>query len=207
MKLKVALVFTILFKTNYHGPTADLARKSLRTNKIVLRKTQSISLFKMTNFENLPNEVLMKIFSFLNIIDVTHVAQVSKKLRNFCNDEDVIQKFVEKINLYNKKVPTTFLEKILDYGCKYLSLNTACLEAKNVKNNGKIMLKRPCQLKYLDVSDCGGNKKFLLESLLESCNTLEKLALQNGLQDVKGSPINYGKLFLQNAQTLQVKSK
>ena len=100
----------------------------------------------MTTFEDLPNEVLMRIFEFLDLIDVTNIAQVSKRLRNFCKDESLMQKFVEKINLYNKKVPIKFLEKIMDYGCKYLSLNTASLEVKDANIHEGIKLDNPSKV-------------------------------------------------------------
>ena len=100
----------------------------------------------MTSFEDLPNEVLMRIFAFLDIIDGTRIAQVPKRLRNFCKDESLMQKFVEKINLYNKKVPIKFLEKILDYGCKYLSLDTASLEVKDANIYGGIKLNKPSKV-------------------------------------------------------------
>ena len=170
----------------------------------------------MTSFEDLPNEIVMRIFAFLDIIDVTQIAQVSKRLRNFCKDESLMQKFVEKINLYNKKVPIKFLEKIMDYGCKYLSLNTASLEVKDANIHAGIKLNNASKLKYLDISSCGGNTELILESFLESCKSLEKLALCDSLQDLNGLPINYGmksqklanilnNLFVQNGQTLQVK--
>ena len=100
----------------------------------------------MTTFEDLPNEVLMRILAFLDIIDGTRIAQVSKRMRNFCKDESLMQKFVEKINLYNKKVPIKFLEKILDYGCKYLSLNTASLEVKDANIHRRIKLNKPSKV-------------------------------------------------------------
>ena len=170
----------------------------------------------MTSFEDLPNEVLMRIFAFLDLNDVTHIAQVSKRLNNFCKDESLMQKFVEKINLYNKKVPIKFLEKIMDYGCKYLSLNTASLEVKDANINRRIKLNNPSKLKYLEISSCGGNTELILESFLESCKSLEKLSLCDGFKDLDSSPINYGmksqkyanilnNLFIQNGQTLQVK--
>ena len=170
----------------------------------------------MTNFENLPNEVLLTVLSFLDLFDITRVAQVSIRLRNLCEDEGSIQKFVEKINLYNKKVPIEFLEKVLDYGCKYLNLNTASLEVKGANIRGQIKLNNPSNLKYLDISACGGNTELIIESFLESCKSLEKLALREGLQDINRSPMNYGpksqkftniltNLLIQNCQTLQVK--
>ena len=49
----------------------------------------------MSNLDDLPNEVLMKIFVYLELIDVTRIAQVSKRLRNFCKDESLMQKWTE----------------------------------------------------------------------------------------------------------------
>ena len=170
----------------------------------------------MTALEDLPNEVLMKIFSFLDINDIPHITRVSKRMNIFCKDDGVLEKVVEKVNLYNKKVPTKFLERILDYGCRYLCLNEASLEVEGGNIQGRFKLKNPSKLKYLDISNLGGNTDFIIESFLESCNSLEKLALRMGLQDVNGSALNYGhksqkfaqilnNLFIQNCQTLQVK--
>ena len=50
----------------------------------------------------------------------------------------------------------------------------------------------------------------ILESFLESCKSLEKLALRDGLQDLNGMKSQkfaniLSNLFTQNCQTLQVK--
>ena len=164
----------------------------------------------MSNLEALPNEVLMKICTYLTIFDITKFSQVSKRWRNFCKDKTLIQRSVEKINLYNKKVPIEFLEKILDHGCKYLSLGAANLKVDDANINGKIKLKNPSKLKYLDLSACRGDTENIFESFLESCNSLEKFALRESLKDVDGFPMNWkimakmiSKLCFQNGQSFE----
>ena len=166
---------------------------------------------KMTTIVNLPNEVLMKILSYLNITELSQLSRACKRLYHFCKDESLQQKCVEKINLYNKRVPIKFLENILDKGCKYLNINNAFLsyDEGTVKAN-KIKLTSTPQLKYLDITYCSG-KENILESLLSSCNSLEKFALQNHLLDEKCHELNWkvsaniiSNLCRQNGQTLKV---
>ena len=65
---------------------------------------------KMTIFlDNLPNEVLLKVFTYLNIRDLGYCAQVSKRLGDISIDESLWQ----KINVFNKVVPTGFIQHIL----------------------------------------------------------------------------------------------
>ena len=64
----------------------------------------------MTIFlDNLPNEVLLKVFTYLNIRDLGYCAQVSKRLGDISIDESLWQ----KINVFNKVVPTGFIQHIL----------------------------------------------------------------------------------------------
>ena len=167
----------------------------------------------MTCLEHLPNEVLMRILAHLNIIDLSQFGQVSKKFQNFCKDDFLRQKCVEKNNLYNKRVPIKFLERILDNGCKYLSIKNVFLGLcgiNPVKPAEKLILNKTPKLKYLDITNCSG-KENILQSLLASCHSLEKFALQNHLQDEKCSAINWkvsakmiSNLCYQNGKTLQV---
>ena len=165
----------------------------------------------MTTIENLPNEVLVKILSYLNITELSQFATASKRLYHFCNDKSLQQKCVEKINLYNKRVPIKFLENILDKGCKYLNINNVFLSCDDgtVKAD-KVNLTSTPQLKYLDITYCSG-KESILESLLSSCNSLEKFALQNHLLDENCHELNWkvsakiiSNLCHQNGQTLKV---
>jgi len=92
--------------------------------------SDSISVFSMTKvvnehmssmvkLENLPNEIILKVFSNLQIPDLLSCEEVSKRIGGIADDETLWQ----KVNLSNKKIPKRFLEGLLATNCKYLSLN------------------------------------------------------------------------------------
>ena len=138
--------------------------------------------------ENLPNEVILKVWSFLTIRDLGNCAQVSKRFKNICSDESLWK----KINLSDKIVPTVFIEKILARGCEFLNLNNAILEGDSYfLSNSK--------LRYLDLSNTTADFG-VLEDLVGSCQSLEKLSLD-------GSTINSNiltRVCLNNGQSLVV---
>ena len=124
---------------------------------------------KSIRLEELPNELLMKIFSFLEITNLLKCSQTSKRIRTICKDESLWQ----KINLSKKRVPTEFLKKVITYGCKSLNLN----EAKIV---GNLRLENQSQLTNLDLSGCSA-RSHVFEELLQSCHYLEKLTFTQQL--------------------------
>ena len=83
--------------------------------KKVMNKRQKLSILQL---EDLPNEILMKIFKNLDVKDLLRCGQMSKRIRAISMDESLW----EKINLLFKKVPIGFLGLVLRNGCKYLSL-------------------------------------------------------------------------------------
>ena len=138
--------------------------------------------------ENLPNEVILKVWSFLTIRDLGNCAQVSKRFKNICSDESLWK----KINLSDKIVPTVFIEKILARGCEFLNLNNAILE-------GDSYFLSISKLRYLDLSNTTADFG-VLEDLVGSCQSLEKLSLD-------GSTINSNiltRVCLNNGQSLVV---
>jgi hypothetical protein len=74
-----------------------------------------------TLFDHLPDEVQLKIFKLLEIEDLMHCSQVSKRLRRICQDETIWK----KVNLYERVVPSEFIAQILENGCKYMNLRDA----------------------------------------------------------------------------------
>ena len=94
-----------------------------------MSKHQGLSSFQ---FEDLPNEVILKVLKNLEIKDLIRCGLVSKRIRTISRNESLW----EKMNLYYKeglKVPIEFLQLVLDYGCKYLSLQNV----KVVRENNK----------------------------------------------------------------------
>ena len=64
----------------------------------------------------LPDEVILKIFAYLDIIDLIHCGQVSKRFREVSQDETL-----QKLNLDEREVPNNFLKLLISRGLKYLS--------------------------------------------------------------------------------------
>ena len=122
-------------------------------------------LSSILQFEALPNEVIFCAFSYLTIVDLLKCGQVSKRFRAISTDENLWPK---KLNLCHKKVPVRFLQKLLDSGCKYLSLSGASLE-------GTLNLPKASRLKYINLS--GFRNRENSDKLLGSTYSLEKLSL------------------------------
>ena len=89
--------------------------------------------------ENLPDEVILNVLCYLETKDLMLCSHASKRMRELCLDGSLWK----NINIYDKTVPTEFLELVLSNGCQYLSL---CLY-----NSISIGLKmtRPKKFKYL----------------------------------------------------------
>ena len=107
--------------------------------------------------EDLPDEIILTIFSFLDKKDLNLASLVSKRTYNISQDCSLWL----KINFYKKKLTTALLEKVLINGCKYLSLQHATLE-------GNMRLKKPTSLKSLDISNCDANQG-VLDEIFASC--------------------------------------
>ena len=74
-------------------------------------------------FEDLPDEVILKSLGFLDIKELPVCDQVSQRLRAISNDESLWL----QLNFFEGHVPYGLLEKAAQNGCRYLSLAFACL--------------------------------------------------------------------------------
>ena len=117
--------------------------------------------------EELPDEIVLKILSYLNITHLICCSQLSKRFAAICLDESLWQ----KINLYKSCVPSSVMSRILNNGCKYLSLDQALID-------GRLDLKSACKLEYLDFGECYDNYG-VVRKLLTLCTSLKKLSLRN----------------------------
>ena len=107
---------------------ATSSKQPRLTNELLMDLTEEETLF-----DHLPDEVQLKIFKFLEIEDLMHCAQVSKRVRRICQDESI----VKKVNLYRKVVPSEFIAQILEDGCKYINLRDAkIVGALKLSRNG-----------------------------------------------------------------------
>ena len=113
--------------------------------------------------DGLPAEVLLKIFTFLDIKDLYRCIEVSKRIRSIGLDESLWQKI--NLNL-NQKIPSIFIKDILSKGCKYLSLQHAQLEGKlNLKHHSQLQVRRFQRIIFILV--CSPKKN------LQNCGTFQ----------------------------------
>ena len=126
-----------------------------------------ISNNPVLNVEFLPNEILMNIFSNLNINDLYKCAKVSRKFRHISHDKS----FWKCVNLYNQRVSCEFITQIIKLGTEYLNLQGAFL-----MDNVDTDLPRENNLKCLNLAESAIDDQFLAK-LLRSSKSLEKLSL------------------------------
>ena len=153
-----------------------------------MSKRQKLSYVQL---EDLPDEVILKICSFMDIREILKCAQVSKRIQAISKDESLWL----KLNFYEGYVPYPFLEKAVENGCRYLSLAFADLYDFE---NSKI----PLNLKYLEMSRGNGLGPGLrgpYRGILKNCHSLQKLALPNWM--LNREDINH---IGENGQTLKV---
>ena len=134
-----------------------------------MSKRQKLSLF---HFEGLPNEILLNIFSLLDIKGVLRCGQVSKRFRAISNDKLLWL----KLNLFQRDVPYGFIEKAVQNGCEYLNLGFSCVHGGSWKKS-----KIPWKLKYLEISqscDLPLWARAVPKGVLENCQVLQKLSVE-----------------------------
>ena len=122
------------------------------------------------SLEDMPNEILANIISYLDRVDIKDIlrtAHVSKRMRDICFNISTW----EKMNLFKKKVPSEFLQIVIESGCKYLSLY-------RTEITGNLKSIKASDLKYLDLTYCNADQE-VIEKILSSCHFLEKLSLHN----------------------------
>ena len=82
----------------------------IRTNKQNNERLRTLAKrpkISTKTFDDLPDEVLLKICGYLSIKNIVRCSGVSKRVRRVCHDKSLW----EKINLYGKAVPSEFIEQ------------------------------------------------------------------------------------------------
>ena len=134
----------------------------------------------MLNFQDLPDEVVLKILGYSETKDLIFYGQVSKRIRKISRDSTLWV----TANLVKKIVKTELLEMILSKGCKILNMSDSTIVgtlSSNIKS----------QLRSLDLSTKtvklkhGTVKKWyskenmdVFEKLLLSCSSLQHLNIE-----------------------------
>ena len=136
----------------------------------------------MLNFQDLPDELILKILRYSETKDLIFFGQVSKRIRKISRDSTLWV----TANLVKKIVKTELLEMILSNGCKILNISNSDVVgtlSSNIKS----------QLRFLDLSarttrildGYGSIKKKhsketmdVFEELLFSCSFLQHLNIE-----------------------------
>ena len=122
----------------------------------------------MLNFQDLPDELVLKLLSYSETKDLISCGQVSKRIRRISRDG----KLWVAANLEKKIVKTELLEVILKKGCRILNLCHSTILgtlSSNIKS----------QLRVLNLSQPVEGNIAALEDLLFSCSSLQELVLQD----------------------------
>ena len=122
------------------------------------------------NFQDLPDEIILKLLSYSEPKDLISSGQVSKRLRKISRDNSLWQ----RVSLAWKIVKTEFLELILNRGCKNLSLSTG------IEILGSLCLHKKSQLRILDLSGLAENSE-VLKVILASCYSLQVLEMPESM--------------------------
>ena len=123
----------------------------------------------MLNFQDLPDELVLKILSFTETIDLIGCGQVSKRIRRVSHDDTLWV----TANLEKKTVKTELLEMILRKGCRTLSLSHSEI-------HGSLSSNIKSQLRVLNLCPIfsWGEETLVLEELLSSCSSLKHLIME-----------------------------
>jgi hypothetical protein len=153
--------------------------KSLMENKMVatgVMKTDTIPIQSDLNTEleclPLPNEILVKIFGYLDIQEISRCAQVSHQFDMISKDSS-LWKSMGKLCIDGRNVPTEFLAYIIERGIPELSLLQCEILPPKVK------MSQPLNLKTLSLHETHGGET-LVNELLTS-HPMEKIDLGNYL--------------------------
>ena len=132
--------------------------------------------------EDLPDEMIVKVLSYVNISDLMRCGNVSKRFGKIRETES-LWKIVDLRRC--KAVKPDFIKFLLDKGCERLNLRGATIK-------GSLKLDGPSKLRCLSLRNDPA-----LKEILNSCHILQKLSLEElDFDFVK-------QLILRNSKTLQ----
>ena len=116
--------------------------------------------------QNLPNEILLKIFEFIKpkIKELISLSHVCRRLRLVAHD----QSFWENINLFPKSQSAGLIQMIIEKGCKRMM---ACSQIV-----GTLTINEESQLEFFSTWHTNNR---ILNELLKSCHQLKHLDLNS----------------------------
>ena len=171
--------------------------------------------YETRTIEDLPVEIILKIFNSVNIRDLFQCMAVNKKIREIANDTSLWNKMHIDGDNFEADLPAELLSQILAKGCQYLSL----FNCKIVKT-GTIQFATNFQLRYLSVDRSNANYEFdenndfdccpnILPDFAASCHNLEKWSIKRYDHlwvdpEITKCEWKYFKCITQNSDTLKI---
>ena len=132
----------------------------------------------MSNFQDLPDELVLKVLSYTETKDIVSCGQLSKRIRQISHDDTLWL----TANLKKKIVKTELLEMILSKGCKILNLSYSTIV-------GHLRRNMISQLKVLDLSQSAWGfpaRRWLAQIYYEeNMPKIEELLSSCSLQNLK----------------------
>ena len=124
----------------------------------------------MSNFQNLPDELILTILSYSEISVLISCGQVSRRIRKISHDNSLWV----TANLEKKIVKTELLDMILRKGCRILNLSHSEILGSLSLNEFK------SQIRVLNLSQIlsSSEETIVLEELLSSCFSLQHLIME-----------------------------
>ena len=128
----------------------------------------------MSNFQDLSEELILKILSYTEIKAFISCGQVSTRFRRISHDNSLWM----TVNIEKKTVKTELLEMILGKGCMILNITDSDIDgslSSNVKSQLKVLKLTQVELGW---SYCASEYIDNIEKLLFSCCSLQHLAME-----------------------------
>ena len=154
----------------------------------------------MLNFQDLPEELVLKILSYSETKHLIACGQVSKRIRRISQDVPW-----RTVNLEKKIVKTELLEMILSKGCEILNLRHCTIVGRlssNIKSQLKFLNFQSCST-WIDDDEDDEETPFL-EELLSSCCSLQHLVIGRLSPDCLSLTPKMATSICRNGKTLQI---
>jgi len=142
------------------------------TQVLTRAKRKKISL--RYSLEDFPNEILLKIFTYLEFKDLGYCAQISRRFREISQSPPLWETVIEN----NQRIPAGFIWHALTLGCKYLHLENSTITVTNDSDHVMHKLPKDNQVKHLNLRNfqdhCDNSTLLMI-----ACQSLEKLSLSS----------------------------
>ena len=158
-------------------PNEESEEKSVQLVRVAAFRSDSYKPVLMgrkisaPKIEDLPNEILLMIFSYLNLRTLGKCAQLSQRFKNIA----YYPNFWETVVVRNREIPAGFVKLAITLGCKHLHLEGCTISV--IKDSDYVIHKLPKdnQVKTLNLREYEAS----CDGLMIACRNLEKVSLSS----------------------------